>query len=91
MTPEEIDLHNHAVILDFLNSSPVAKQCDISNIVKATICQFLTNLKIEINRVAKNNRITPEQIIQSQIDVLRGCIVDLNDYKERITTGVIKQ
>lgn len=95
MSPEEIDLHNHAYILNFLNSTPVATQCDISGSVKATVCQFLMNFKLEINRIAKTYEkeitVDPFDIIQAQITILRDCIVDLESYKDRLTKGVTKQ
>ena len=97
MTAEEIDLYNHSYILDFLNSTPVAQQCDISGSVKATVCQFLMNFKIEINRLAKPSQeglykqVSPIEIMDAQIKELRQCVVDLEQYKDRLTKGVIHQ
>jgi hypothetical protein len=93
MNYKEFDLKNHECIAEFLENTEHS-ECDISGSVKATIAQFLMNFCIEINRRASalgQNWLSPIDIIDSQVNELRRCVIDLEAYKERLHKGVIAQ
>jgi len=47
------------------------------------------NLRLNISRKGQSRGwLTPEEIIESQVEELRRCIVDLEAYKDRLTKGV---
>lgn len=78
MTNDEWRKANHQYIEQFLNQTQDDKS-DITGTVKATIAQFLQNVKRQFNLIAEANQgiLTREDLIQSQIDQLRVCIIDL--------------
>jgi hypothetical protein len=93
MDYKEFDLKNHECIAEFLENTQ-RSECDISGSVKATIAQFLMNFRIEINRRASalgQNWLSPIDIIDSQVNELRRCVIDLEAYKERLNKGVTAQ
>ncbi len=69
---------NHDYIQQFLNMT-VDDDSDSTKSVKATIAQFLSNVKHQFNLIANEQvgMLSREDIVQSQIDQLRICIVDL--------------
>jgi hypothetical protein len=92
-TPDNKDFNeqNRKILLDFMTAAE-KNDDDISGSIIATISQFLLNMRVSIYRKAgKEMSITPFEIIQSQIDELRRCVIDLEAYKERLTKGVTHQ
>ena len=78
MTNEEWRKANHKYLQNFLTNT-AGDDSDISGSVIATIAQFLVNVKRQFNLIAieQDNVLTRDDIIQSQIDQLRVCIIDL--------------
>lgn len=88
---KDFDKDNRDIIINFIQSAE-KHQDDLSGSVVATITQFIMNLRLHISRKGKDRGwVTPDEIIDSQIDVLRKCIIDLVAYKERLTKGVLTQ
>ena len=92
MTPKDYDNLNHNYILEFLINTQNDKS-DISGSVKCTIAQFLQHLRQEINTIGweNDNIITSKQLVESQIKVLRQCIVDLQKVLNRLEKEEIIQ
>lgn len=87
----DFDTVNRETILKFINQS-VEHNDDISGSALATIAQFIMNLRLNIGKKGHaRGWVTPDEIIDSQIEELRRCIVDLQAYKERLIEGVTKQ
>lgn len=87
----EFDTQNRNILLGFIKDAEKHKD-DLSGSVLATMAQIIVNLRIAITKVGKSRGwVTPEEIIDSQIEVLRNCIIDLSAYKERLTKGVTPQ
>jgi len=80
MTNDEWKKANHDYIQKFL-SDTVDDESDITGTVKATIAQFLVNVKRQFNLVADENGgvLTRKDLIQCQIDQLRVCVIDLQN------------
>jgi hypothetical protein len=78
MTNDEWRKANHQYIEQFLNQTQDDKS-DITGTVKATIAQFLVNVKRQFNLIAEEKKgiLTREDLIQTQIDQLRVCVIDL--------------
>jgi hypothetical protein len=78
MTNQEWQKANHDYIQKFLTETADDKS-DITGTVKATIAQFLVNIKRQFNLLADANNgvLTKQDLIQSQIDQLRVCVIDL--------------
>lgn len=77
MTPEEYRRQNHDYIANFIGQTE-HEEDDISGSVKATICQFLMNLKILLRTIGEDiGHVTTAELINAQIAELRRCIVDL--------------
>lgn len=78
MTKEEYLEAAHDFIASFLDET-----CDdtgaVTASIKGTICQFIQTTRSDICRLARKNGgwVTNEQILQTQIDNLRRCVVDL--------------
>jgi hypothetical protein len=78
MTNEEWRKANHDYLQKFLTNT-AGDDSDITGSVKATMAQFLQSVKRQFNLIAIANDgvLTTEELIQSQIDQLRVCIIDL--------------
>lgn len=80
---------NHETIMRFMKE---AGHDNISGCVQATIAQFLLSTRIELNQRAGDKKwVTPLDIIDSQVNQLRQCVLDLLAHRERLTDGVTKQ
>lgn len=93
MEQTQINDYNHQYIAEFLERTADPED-EISGSLKATITQFIMNFRLQMKRRAKQRNegwISPEDIIDSQIDELRRCVIDLCEYKERLIKGVSKQ
>lgn len=80
-TPQEWQKFNHEQLQKFLDFT-TATPDTVTDMVKATMCQFLLNTRIGFNEVAQSNKgqwLNREQIISVQIKELRHCIIDLQD------------
>ncbi len=87
----DFDKDNRARIYKFLADAETHGD-DLSGSVIATITQFIMNLRLTISRKGHDRGwVTPYEIIDSQVEELRRCIVDLEAYKERLTKGVKAQ
>ena len=97
MRLKKTDKEQHEFILNFLQSTPVNEQCDISRSIKATISQFINNFGVELMRFAKIKDGSADlscsnvEILQAQINVLRECIIDLEEVKNVLVNGITKQ
>ena len=88
---DDIDQNNREILCKFI-ADAAKHQDDLSGSVIATMTQFIMNMRLSISKKGHSRGwVSPEEIIDSQIDTLRHCIIDLNAYKERLTKGVIKQ
>lgn len=88
---KDFDRQNRKIIAQFVAEAEF-HQDDISGSAIATMTQFIMNLRINISQKGKTREwVTPEEIIDSQVEELRRCIIDLEAYKERLTKGVTKQ
>lgn len=79
-TNEEWTKENHDFIMDFLNQTNGNYE-DVTMSVKATVCQFLQNVRHGLHLCTEKNGgqwVTRKQIIETQIEELRRCIIDLN-------------
>jgi hypothetical protein len=78
MTNDDWRKANHDYLQKFLTNT-AADDSDITGTVKATIAQFLSNVKRQFNLIANENEgiLSRDDLIQSQIDQLRVCIIDL--------------
>jgi hypothetical protein len=78
MTNDEWRKANHDYLQKFLTNT-AADDSDITGTVKATMAQFLSNVKRQFNLIANENEgiLSRDDLIQSQIDQLRVCIIDL--------------
>lgn len=78
MTNDEWNAQNHKYLADFVKDTEV-DHGDMTGIVKATIVQFLMNLKRNFNLTASKSQgyLTREELIECQIEELRRCIIDL--------------
>ncbi len=78
MTNEEWQKANHDYLQKFLTNT-AADDSDITGSVKATMAQFLTNVKRQFNLIAneQDDVLTRTDIVQTQIDQMRVCIIDL--------------
>ena len=92
MTPKDYDKANHYYILEFLQSTEFDKS-DITGSVKCTIAQFLQHLRYELNIIGGENDyiISSKELVQSQIHVLRQCIIDLQKVLNRLETEDVIQ
>lgn len=88
---KDFDKDNRERILKFIKEAE-EHQDDLSGSVIATMTQFIMNMRINLSRKGKDRGwVTPFEIIDSQVEELRRCIIDLEAYKDRLTKGVIKQ
>lgn len=88
---KDFDNINRETILKFIAQSEQHDD-DISGSVLATIAQFIMNTRLNIGRKGSERQwLTPVEIIESQVEELRRCIIDLEAYKNRLTKGVTKQ
>lgn len=84
----QVEQRNHEIIEQFISLTKDDGSY-ITNCVKATIAQFLLNIRDELKKVADpKGRVNPEILLQKQIDVLRECIVDLQGCFNRRVEGV---
>jgi len=84
----DFDQDNRAKIIEFIKDAE-KHQDDLSGSVIATMTQFVMNLRLNISRKGQSRGwLSPEEIIESQVEELRRCIVDLEAYKDRLTKGV---
>ncbi len=85
---KDFDRENRKVLSKFIAEAEF-HQDDISGSAIATMTQFIMNLRLNISNKGKTRDwVTPEEIIDSQVEELRRCIVDLEAYKDRLTKGV---
>ena len=85
------DAENRGLILKFLRDAQEHED-DIGGSALATVAQFLANLRINICKKANGRDwVTPIEIIEAQVEELRRCIVDLEEYRIRLTEGVKTQ
>jgi len=84
-----LDAQNRETLRRFIADAEKNRD-DLSGSVIATMTQFLMNLRLAIQ---KPNRtwVTPEELINAQVQELRNCVVDLEAYKNRILEGVTHQ
>lgn len=92
MTNEEFDRQNHSFLADFLRGTE-GECSQISGSIKATLAQFLMNMKRGLNIVAEvtGGIIPTEALIALQIQELRRCIVDLGKCVDKLKEGVTIQ
>ena len=91
MNEMEFKKTDHEIIMEFMKEFSKTDD-DISGSVQATIAQFLHNFRFELHELSDGKGwVTTEQIVTAQITVLRRCIVQLQQYKERLTNGVVLQ
>jgi hypothetical protein len=78
MTNDEWKKSNHDYIQNFLTGT-LKDTGDITGSVKATIAQFLSSVRVQFNAIAneQEGKLSREDILQTQIDQLRNCIIDL--------------
>ncbi len=78
MTNEEWREQNHKYLADFIKDTE-GEQGDMTGSVKATIVQFLMNLKRNFNITASQNDgyLSRDELINCQIEELRRCVIDL--------------
>ena len=78
MTYEEWDITNHEYLQQFLDNTK-DDNSDISGLIKIIIVQFFCNVRVRFNSVKNpiDNSVSRNDILQSAIDELRHCIVDL--------------
>ncbi len=78
MTNDEWRKANHDYIQEFMTDT-IDDPSDVTGTVKATIAQFLVNIKRQFNLLAdaNNGLLTRKDLIQAQIDQLRVCVIDL--------------
>ena len=90
----EFDKENRRIIREFISDAEKHMD-DLSGSVIATMTQFIMNLRITIRKKAHQEGqgawVTPIEILDAQIEEMRRCIVDLQNYKERLIKGVTKQ
>lgn len=90
-TQKDFDAQNRETISKFINQA-ANHQDDVSGSVLATIAQFIMNTRLNISRKGHTRGwLTPWEIIDSQVEELRRCIIDLEAYKERLTKGEQRQ
>ena len=84
-----LDAQNRETLRRFISDAEKNRD-DLSGSVIATMTQFLMNLRLAIQ---KPNRtwVTPEELINAQVQELRSCIIDLEAYKQRLLQGVTHQ
>lgn len=88
---KDFDRENRQVIAKFIAEAEF-HQDDVSGSAIATITQFIMNLRLNISRKGHDRGwLTPEEIIESQVEELRRCVVDLEAYKIRLTKGATHQ
>ena len=88
---KEFDARNREIIAQFLYDAQKHGD-DLSGSVIATMTQFIMNLRINIGNKGRTRQwVTPEEIINAQVEELRRCIIDLEAYKNRLTKGETKQ
>lgn len=91
MSHKEFDEQNRATIAKFLYQAQEHGD-DVSGSVIATMTQFIMNMKLNISRKGHaRGWVTSTEIIDSQVEELRRCIIDLEAYKGRLTKGVTAQ
>jgi hypothetical protein len=87
----DFDKNNRDFISNFIKDAEIHKD-EISGSVLATMSQFIGNVCLTITKESKGRGwVTPIEIIDSQVKELRRCVLDLEAYKERLTTGVTHQ
>lgn len=87
----DFDRQNRATIAQFLHDAE-KNHDDLSGSVIATITQFIMNMRVTICKIGNGRGwVTPIEIIDSQVQELRRCIVDLEAYKGRLEQGVTHQ
>lgn len=74
-------LENHKVIQHFLDFG-FRKDDLVSNYAKATIAQFLINLKQDLQDKLQDGYVKHTDILESQIQQLSKCILDLKECQE---------
>ncbi len=75
---QEYDKANHAYVQNFLNQSETCSD-DATGSMMVIMAQFISNVKRKLARlgIQQNGLVSREQLIGTQIDELRQCIVDL--------------
>ena len=91
MDDKEFRAQNKEFIKMFIQETDPFED-DIAGSLQATIVQFLIIAKSLMRQKAKNkNMISSLEIMDSQIDALRKCVIDLVSAKEISITGVVAQ
>lgn len=86
-TQREFIKNNQELIQKFLEEAKPYED-EISASLQATIAQFLLNTRIELNTRANGQQwISTEDIIETQLTVLRSCIIDLERYYLTLRDG----
>lgn len=87
----DFDQDNRQMLVKFINAAE-KNQDDLSGSVIATMTQFIMNLRLNLTKKGHERQwVTPFEIIDSQVEELRRCIIDLEAYKGRLTDGVMTQ
>lgn len=76
---EETAKENHDLLVDFLNATTNHSD-PLNGYIKATICQFLLNLREELVKYQTESNlptISREKLIEIQIEKLNECVSDL--------------
>lgn len=78
MTNEEWKKANHDYLYKFITGTE-QDESHITGTVKATMAQFLSNVKRQFNLIAnmQDGILSTQDLIQTQIDQLRICVIDL--------------
>lgn len=92
MNNNESYQENKSFFLNFMLAA-LDSEDEVSICVLATLVQFIKILRGKITAIANKNdgHIDTIQVIDSEIEALRSCILDLNNCKEFIIKGVKKQ
>lgn len=85
------DRENREILSEFIKGAENDPD-ELSGSVIATMTHFILNLRETINEIREvRNWLTSIEIIDSQVQELRRCVIDLEAYKGRLIKGETKQ
>ena len=77
-------LENHKIIQQFVDYG-FKRNDTISNFIKATMAQFLLNVRSDLHSWQQEGHIDTIQLIDAQINQLSKCIVHLKESRDYLT------
>lgn len=84
MNQSDFDKENRKFLREFIDAAEV-DQDEVSGSIIATMTQFLMNYKRNLTKKAdREGTVSATEIIDSQIEELRDCIIDLEAYRFRL-------